>query len=83
MAKPLTPIAVEARFTSDGNIEPLAFHWHDRRLVVAQQGRRWRDDEGRYHFLVMTPVDEIWELIFSRDALKWYVTRRHSEVRVV
>lgn len=83
MADDLTPIEAEARFTDDGAIEPLAFVWNGRRLIVAQHGRRWRDDQGRYHFLVMTPVDEVWELLFDPDVLQWFVARRRSPIRTV
>lgn len=83
MADAQTPITVEATFSSDGTIVPQAFFVNERRFVVAQQGRRWRDDQGRHHFLVMTPVDEVWELLFDPDELQWFIARRHSPVRTV
>lgn len=83
MSDSLTPVNVDARFTAEGAIVPLAFTWNERTYTVAQQGRCWQDDDGRHHFLVMTPVDEVWELLFDPDELQWFIVRRHSPVRAV
>ncbi|MDQ7029752.1 MAG: hypothetical protein Q9O62_08245 [Ardenticatenia bacterium] len=78
-----TPVDVEARFWSDGRIEPLAFRWRGRRHAISGHGRQWRDLRGYYHFLVMTPPDQIWELAFDPTTVRWYLVRHPLRAQIV
>ncbi len=69
------PVSVEARFEPDGSITPLAFTWQGRRVAIATVGRRWTADDGTRRFLVMSPLDEVFELSFDPTASAWKVVR--------
>jgi hypothetical protein len=74
------PIAVEARFDPDGRIVPLAFLWKGQRIPVHTQGRQWRD-EGAYHFLVMDPGQQVYELVFSPSDSTWKLVRAPADFK--
>lgn len=70
------PIAVEARFDEEGRLTPTSFTWQGRVQPIADVGRRWvEDEEGRlvYHVLVMTSGQEVFELCFDPQGLRWQV----------
>lgn len=65
------PVAVEATFEPDGQIQPLAFTLNGQIHRISHRGRQWTDATGARHFLVMTTPDAIHELIFSPSTLTW------------
>jgi len=69
-------IAVEARFEADGKVRVLAFERRGRRTIVATTGRQWEADDGR-HILVMTPSEEVLELLYrpASGAPPWLLVR--------
>jgi len=79
----LDPVAVEARFDEQGTITPQSFILHGRRHPVSDVGRQWTDDQGQRHFLVMTPPDRIFELVFQPVNLVWRVVFSPDRPRVV
>ncbi|NOZ06552.1 MAG: hypothetical protein GXP41_09435 [Chloroflexi bacterium] len=79
----LGPVAVEAHFDEQGTITPQSFMLHGRRHPVSDVGRRWTDGQGRLHFLVMTPPDRIFEIVFQPANLVWRVVRSPDRPRIV
>jgi len=65
---------VEARFGEDGKITVLSFHWRGRRRPVTGAGREWRAGDGR-HFLVMTPGERVFELVYHSATGVWSVVK--------
>ncbi len=82
-SRDLEPIAVEAHFDEQGTITPQSFTLHGRRYPVSDAGRRWTDDQGQHHFLVMTPPDRIFELVFQPANLVWRAVRSPDRPRIV
>ncbi len=73
------PIAVEAKFETDGSIRPLAFIWKDERVAIASLGRRWEQD-GEVHFLVMSADEKVYELAFRQTDSVWLLYRRPEDL---
>lgn len=73
-------IAVEARFEADGNIRPLAFFRRGRRYRVASLGRQWEQGDER-HFLVMTPSEQVYELVYQSGEGCWKLQRQPKDFR--
>lgn len=71
------PILVEADL-SVAPPRPRSFHWQGQRHPVSDVGRRWIDDEGRQHYLVMTPGDEVYELVYAPSDASWRLLRTPS-----
>lgn len=68
--------AVEARFDEEGRLTPTSFTWQGRVQPISGVGRRWvESEEGQpiHHYLVMAPSQEIFELCFNRQDLRWEV----------
>jgi hypothetical protein len=79
------PTAVEVRFDEEGHLRPTSFTWQGRTQSIADVGRRWVEEEERqpvHHVLVMTSGQEVFELCFAPQDLRWQV-RQVSERRVV
>jgi hypothetical protein len=72
-----TPTEVEARFAEDGQVTLLSFTWRGRRQPVASHGRQWRAEDGR-HYLVMTPAEEVFELVFVPLTGLWHIAQAPS-----
>jgi hypothetical protein len=70
-------IEVEARFSPDGEIQPLAFRWQGHRYPVASVGRRWTEGTER-RFLIMTADERVYELAFLPDVPGWRLRRTPS-----
>lgn len=68
------PVEVTARFNEQGQIEPLSFMRRGRIYPIDRVGRRWEDESGK-HFMVMTPIERVFELIFEPGSLRWFFTR--------
>jgi hypothetical protein len=66
---------VEARFAADGTMTVLSFTWRGHKQPVVSQGRQWQADDG-LHFLLMTPGEQIVELVFARASGLWQVADR-------
>jgi PncC family amidohydrolase len=66
----MEPVQVEARFTQQGEVSPLSFTWNERKYLVTDVGRRWKASDG-YHILVMTPGEQVFELIFQPTEQRW------------
>jgi hypothetical protein len=67
-------IEVVARFNERGQIEPLSFIQAGRNYHVDTVGRRWDDDSGQ-HFLVMAPLERVFELLYVKSESRWYLKR--------
>jgi hypothetical protein len=67
-----TPTEVVARFDLEGQITPQQFTWRNRTMMVVEIGRRWIDEDGT-HALVMAPGEQIYELLFAPEELRWYL----------
>lgn len=72
------PIAVEARFETDGSIRPLAFVWQDEVIRIASLGRQW-EMEGEVHFLVMPANERVFELAYRQTDGRWILCRRPQD----
>ncbi|MDX1601403.1 MAG: hypothetical protein R3191_07830 [Anaerolineales bacterium] len=68
------PVDVEADL-SVAPPRPRSFRWGDRRLVVADIGRRWTDEQGRQHYLVRTDAGQVFELAYLADKATWRLVR--------
>ena len=78
---PAMHVEVEARFEQPDRPVPLAFKWQGTWLPVSSVGRTWTIGEGRsiiQHYVVSTPVQEVFELAFERATMRWRVVRRTS-----
>ena len=73
------PTEVEARFSTDGQIRVLSFTWHGTNLAVASHGRSWGTEDG-LHYLVMTPGDRVYELLYEPVKGLWSVVRTWQEM---
>jgi hypothetical protein len=71
-------IAVEARFEADGTIRPLAFFHDGARYQVASLGRQWEQGDER-HFLVMTPSEQVYELVYQLNEGCWKLQRQPKD----
>jgi hypothetical protein len=73
------PISVEARFNLDGTLRPIAFEWRGQRFVIASHGRQW-EQAGEYHFLVMTQAEQVFELVYLKEEMRWQLKRSPNEL---
>lgn len=73
-------IAVEARFEADGTIHPLVFFHQGKRYQVASLGRQWVQGDER-HFLVMTPSEQVYELVYHQSEGCWKLQRQPKDFR--
>jgi len=73
-------VAVEARFEADGRVRLLAFERRGRRVEVASSGRQWDAGDGR-HSLVVTPSEEVYELLYqpALAGSPWLLVRSLSQ----
>ncbi len=71
------PILVEADL-SVAPPKPRSFRWQGQRYPIADLGRRWTDDEGRLHYLVMTPGEHVYELAYAPAEGSWHLLRTPS-----
>ena len=72
------PTAVEARFDKEGRITPTAFRWRGRNVRISDVGRRWTEPHGAHqlrHYLVMTSVQDTFELRLDTGTLQWKIMR--------
>jgi nicotinamide-nucleotide amidase len=67
-----TPIQVEL---SPGATWPSAFLWRGQRCLIESYGRRWVDDTGGRHVLVMSQAHGTFELYHDPRQDKWYLLR--------
>lgn len=67
-------IEVKARFSADGNIQPLTINWRGQEYPIASTGRQWQTEDG-LHFLVMIPTGRAFEIRFSPAELRWYLIK--------
>jgi hypothetical protein len=65
-------IEVTARFGLDGQVYPLRFIWENRTYRIDSIGRQWEADGG-VHFLVMTPMNEVYELLYLPVSRMWRI----------
>ena len=72
------PVLVQARFLTDGSVQPTAFIWQGRTRYIADTGRQWQESTGGVIwrcFLVMTPTSETFELRFDFAGSRWLLHR--------
>ncbi|OGO33340.1 MAG: hypothetical protein A2Z16_10500 [Chloroflexi bacterium RBG_16_54_18] len=67
-------VEVIARFNEQCQIDPLSFKREGRNYHVDAIGRRWEDDSGQ-HFLVMVPLERVFELLYVKSESRWYLKR--------
>lgn len=67
-------IGVIARFNEQGQVDPLSFMRAGRSYHVDTVGKRWEDESGQ-HYLVMVPLERVFELLFVRNENRWYLKR--------
>ena len=67
-------IEVIARFNEQGQIDPLSFILAGRSYLVDTIGRRWEDESGQ-HFLVLVPLERVFELLYVINESRWYLKR--------
>ena len=68
------PAEVTARFDQQGKISPLRFTWQGQAYPVDSIGRQWEDESG-LHYLVTSPIEQIFELRFTPEDRRWFVRR--------
>ncbi len=68
----MQPVEVVARFDGEGLVTPQRFTWQGREYRVDSCGRRWGDAAG-LHFMVMTPGEQVYELIFVLHEQRWFL----------
>jgi len=66
------PVKVWVSFEENGEIQPTGFSSRGVNHRIDSIGRQWEKD-GCRHFLVMVPIDKIYELIFNRGEMRWYL----------
>ena len=79
------PVVVEARLLPDGQINPVAFAWRDKRQAIAGIGRRWQeaaDGHTRTHYLVQTATSGIFELCMDTGTGQWRLLRAWFHARL-
>jgi hypothetical protein len=73
------PVAVEAKFETDGSIRPLAFVWEDEIIRIVSMGRQWEQD-GEMHFLVMSMDEKVYELAYQPSEGRWMFYPRPQDL---
>jgi hypothetical protein len=68
---------VEARFGEDGGTTVLSFTWRGHKRPVVSQGRQWNAEDG-LHFLVMTPGEQIVELVYAPLSGQWHIAEARA-----
>jgi hypothetical protein len=63
---------VECRSDSEYAERPIAFHWQEQRLEIAEILSRWRTPTGKC-FRVRTADDQIFVLIYNDIAADWQI----------
>lgn len=62
-------IATDCIFAEDGSVRVRRIR-HREKWTAVEQGRQWRDDDGR-HVLVMIGGTDVYEIVLSADTLAW------------
>ncbi len=73
------PVAVEAKFETDGSIRPLVFVWEDELISITSLGRQWEQD-GEIHFLVMSLGERVYELAYRPSEGRWRLYPRPQDL---
>lgn len=71
-------VEVNATFSEQGLVTPLSFKRAGRNYHVDKVGKRWVDESGM-HFLVLTPLDRLSELVFSPATCRWHQVKKGRE----
>jgi PncC family amidohydrolase len=66
------PVKVWVSIGENGEIQPTGFSSSGEKYKIDTVGRQWEKD-GCRHFLVMVPIDKIYELIFNQGEMRWYL----------
>ena len=69
-------VEVTARFNKTGDVYPINFSLQNRTYKIVSIGKTWVK-ENNLHFLVMTPSEQIHELIFSPKEILWYIQSKN------
>jgi hypothetical protein len=69
-------VEVTARFNTKGEVFPKNFSFQNRNYRIVSTGRTWIKEDN-LHFLVMTPSEQIFELIFVPKEILWYIQLRN------
>lgn len=78
----MEPVEVVVHLDIDGTIEPLRFTWKGQTYQLESVGRIWDDAQGR-HFLAMTPIEQVVELIYVSSNSQWFLRRFGSRPSVI
>lgn len=62
-------IAIDCIFAEDGSVRVRRIR-RDEKWTAIEQGRQWRDDDGR-HILVMIGGTDVYEIVLSAGTLTW------------
>lgn len=73
-------VEVEAAIREDGRVNVRRIRL-DGRWQAVEQGRQWRDDEGR-HVLIMLN-NRVHELLLSAETLRWELHSRTGNHTIV
>ncbi len=65
-------VRVWGTFDREGNFTPDGFLLHGVEHPIEIISRHWQDGDAM-HYLVMVPIDSIYELIFNYQAKRWYL----------
>jgi hypothetical protein len=79
------PTTVEAHFDEEGRVTPTTFRWRGRDVRISDVGRRRTEPHGPHqlcYYLVMTPVQDTFELCLDTGTLRWTITRVWERERV-
>lgn len=74
-------IGVDCQFSASGRIRVRRIQ-RDKKWIPVGQGRQWVDQLGR-HVLVMTPHDQVLELVQQPDTMRWVIWPRNSRPKMV
>ncbi len=67
-------VDVVARFDKSGKIIPKSFEWRGVKHTILSLGRQWVQD-GNWHFLVMASAEEVYELVYQSEEMRWHILR--------
>ncbi|MBI3943530.1 MAG: hypothetical protein HY326_11005 [Chloroflexi bacterium] len=72
------PVTVVARMDLETQTQPLFFEWRSEQYTIRDWGRSWQEETGngiRYHFLVSTTPQHLYELTYEPSRSAWRLRR--------
>jgi PncC family amidohydrolase len=65
-------------FDRNGNLTPKGFIYQDKEYEIQMISRKWQFDDD-LHFLVMVPINRVYELIFKSQEKRWVLRNLNSK----